>query len=102
VTALPTATIPAPFEAAAPPTCVERIVVFGRRWCALTRIARRQLERLGVRYEYVELDGDPRAEAQLSRMTGRRAYTPAIAVGDRVLMQPSGRELARVLRRDGA
>ena len=92
-------TIPSPFDAVGPRAQVAPVVVHGRRWCAIGQMTRRQLDRLGVPYEYVDLDGHPEAES--AWMTGGRAHTPIVSVGGRLPAQPGGRELARALERGG-
>jgi mycoredoxin len=77
------------------------IVVYGRRWCALSQMVRRYLDRLGVRYEYVDLDLRPEAESRLRWLTGGRVHSPIVSVGDQLLVQPSIRELQRTLERRG-
>ena len=94
-------TIPSPFDAVAPRTRTAPVVVYGRRWCAISQMTRRQLDRLGVPYEYVDLDRHPEAESQLAWLTGGRVHSPIVSVGGRLLVQPSGRELVGALERGG-
>jgi mycoredoxin len=82
-----------------PPTA--ELVVYGRRWCALSQMVRRHLDRIGLPYEYVDLDLHPEAEARLSWMTGGRVRTPIVDLGGKVLVQPSIRELEWALTRRG-
>lgn len=83
----------------APP--VAPVVVYGRRWCAISQMVRRYLDRLGVPYEYVDLDLHPDAESRLAWMTGGRVYSPVVYVGGEVLVQPSIGELQWALSRSG-
>ena len=46
------------------------VIVYGTRWCAATQLVRRYLDRLGVPYEYVDLDVHPEAAVQLRWWTG--------------------------------
>jgi len=46
------------------------VVVYGTRWCAQSQMVRRYLERLGVPYEYVDLERDPEAVRRLQWLTG--------------------------------
>ncbi len=76
-----TSTIPSPFDLAprgrahgAP------VTVYGRRWCAISQLARRQLDRMRIPYEYIDLDTQPDLERRLAWMTGGRVHTPVIAV----------------------
>ena len=63
------------------------VVVYGTRWCAATQLVRRHLERLGVPYEYVDLEQDPAAVAQLRWWTGGFSNHPTVYVGGEVLVR---------------
>jgi mycoredoxin len=77
------------------------VVVYGRRWCAVSQMVRRYLDRLGVPYEYVDLDLDRSAEVRLSWLTGGRVHSPVVYVGGELLVQPSIGELQWALSRSG-
>jgi mycoredoxin len=62
---------------------------------------RRYLDRAGIPYEYVDLDQDPRAAAQLQWITGGRPRTPMVRLGDEWLVQPSVQQLSSALARRG-
>jgi mycoredoxin len=81
----------------APP--VTPVVVYGRRWCAISQMVRRYLDRSGIPYEYVDLDLHPEAEARLTWMTGGRVHSPIVSVGGQLLVQPSIAELQWILSR---
>jgi mycoredoxin len=77
------------------------IVVYGRRWCAITQMVRRYLDRLGLPYEYIDLDQNPGAESQLQWLTGGRVHSPVVYLGGELLVQPSISELEWALHRSG-
>jgi mycoredoxin len=77
------------------------IIVYGTRWCANTQRIRRHLDRLGVPYEYVDLDQNPEAVRQLRWWTGGSASHPTVYVGGEVLVEPSLSELDWALSRSG-
>jgi mycoredoxin len=77
------------------------LTVYGRRWCGISQMIRRYLDRLGVPYEYVDMDQNPAVERQLSWLTGGRVRSPTIRLGDQLLVQPSTHELSRALARQG-
>jgi mycoredoxin len=77
------------------------VVVYGRRWCALSQMVRRHLDRLGVDYEHVDLDLHPEAESRLAWLTGGRVHSPVVYAGGEVLVQPSIGELQSALSRSG-
>jgi mycoredoxin len=77
------------------------LTVYGRRWCGISQMIRRYLDRLGVPYQYVDMDQHPEVEQQLAWLTGGRVRSPTIALGDQLLVQPSTQELTRALARRG-
>jgi mycoredoxin len=77
------------------------LTVYGRRWCGISQMVRRYLDRLGVPYEYVDLDQHPEIESQLSWLTGGSVRSPTIRLGDQLMVQPTTQELARALARHG-
>jgi mycoredoxin len=77
------------------------IIVYGTRWCANTQRVRRYLDRLGVPYEYVDLDQSPEAVQQLRWWTGGSASHPTVYIGGEVLVEPSLSELDWALSRSG-
>jgi len=77
------------------------LTVYGRPWCGVSQMTRRYLDRLGVPYEYVDLDRHPEVERQLSWLTGGRVRSPTIRLGDQLLVAPSTRELGQALGRRG-
>jgi mycoredoxin len=77
------------------------VVVYGTRWCAATQLVRRHLERLWIPYEYVDLEQDPAAVAQLRWWTGGFSNHPTVYVGGEVLVEPTVAELNWALTRRG-
>lgn len=83
-------------------TAVVPVVVYGYRWCGITQMLRRALDRAGIDYDYVDLDADPTAERRLQWMAGGVVRTPVVYVGGEWLMAPSTRQLQAALARHGA
>jgi len=83
----------------APP--VIPVVVYGTRWCAMSQMVRRHLERRGVPYRYVDLEADPVAAGRLRWLTGGSASHPTVYVGGEVLVEPTLGELDWALARSG-
>src|SRR4051812_9323208 len=94
-----TALLTAPCAAPASPRDGAPVVVYGRRWCAYSRLTCRDLDELGVSYDYVDLDEDPRASSRLWWITEGRPYVPVVTVGGDVLVQPGPEDLRRALGR---
>jgi mycoredoxin len=76
-------------------------VVYGTQWCGQTQLVRRYLERVGVPYEYVDLERHPEAVDRLRWWTGGSASHPTVYIGGEVLVEPTTRELDRALARSG-
>jgi mycoredoxin len=85
----------------APRRTATDVVIYGRRWCALSQMLRRHLGRLGVPYDYVDLDASPQVEARLEWLTGRRVHSPVVSIGGRLLIQPTNSEVEWALARAG-
>ena len=77
------------------------VVVYGNRWCGITQMVRRMLDRAGVPYQYVDLDLDPRATRRLRWLAGGDVRNPVVYVGGQWLEQPTPRELQWALARHG-
>ncbi|MGY1722603.1 glutaredoxin family protein [Blastococcus sp. SYSU DS0533] len=77
------------------------VTVYGNRWCGITQMTRRLLDRAGVPYQYVDLDLHPEAERRLRWMTGGVLRNPVVNVGGQWIEQPTARELQWALTRHG-
>ncbi len=77
------------------------VAVYGNRWCGLTQMIRRALDRAGVAYDYVDLDAYPEAERKLDLVARGALRTPVVYVGGRWLMEPTLREVQLELARHG-
>jgi mycoredoxin len=60
---------------------------------------RRHLERLGLAYEYEDLEKNPAAAARLQGLTGGAASHPTVYLGGELLVEPSLVELEWALAR---
>lgn len=88
----------------------DRIRVYGADWCPDTQRTRRQLESLGVAYEYVDVERNDDASRQVEEWNGGRRVTPTVVLptgnvvtgrGDDRLAAPSNDELEQELRSRG-
>ncbi len=75
--------------------------VYGADWCEDTRHTREFLERLGVRYEYVDIERDERAREWVREQNGGRERKPTLDVAGQILSVPSDHELTSALRERG-
>src|SRR3981189_3000457 len=74
--------------------------VSGIRWCPMSQMVRRHLDRLGIPYRYIDLETDPEAAAQVRWLTGGYLSHPTVRVAGEVLVEPNLAELDWAL--DGA
>ncbi len=75
--------------------------VYGADWCEDTMATREQLDQLGVKYEYVDVDLDKAAEAWIKQKNGQKRKTPTVDVRGEILIEPNERELVQALRDKG-
>lgn len=73
------------------------VVVYGNRWCGITQMIRRTLDRAGIGYEYVDLDDYPDVAHRLRWTMGRGFRQPLVYIAGHWLEQPSPADLRRVL-----
>jgi len=78
------------------------VAIYGNRWCGLTQMIRRALDRAGIPYEYVDLDAHPDAERKLQLLAGGGLRTPVVYVGGEWLMEPSLRQVESAIARHGS
>jgi mycoredoxin len=77
------------------------VEVYGADWCADTQRTRRHLDRLGVAYQYINVEQDPQASAWVKQQNDGKERKPTVKIGQQVLAEPSDPELERVLRQEG-
>ena len=77
------------------------VKVYGADWCEDTRHARAFLDRLGVRYEYVNVEEDERAARWVLEQNGGEERKPTVDVAGQILSTPTDHELTSALRERG-
>jgi len=77
------------------------VTVYGTRWCAMSQMVRRHLDRLGIPYRYIDLEADPAAASQVRWLTGGYLSHPTVVLGGEVLVEPTINELDWALERAG-
>jgi glutaredoxin len=61
-----------------------RVRVYSSAWCPDCRRAKRVLEEAEARFEEIDIDRDPRAEAEVLERSGGRRVVPTLLLDDRV------------------
>jgi thioredoxin reductase (NADPH) len=77
---------------------VKTIKVYGADWCPLTGQAREHLDRLGARYEYINVEKDSAASAWVKQENGGKELKPTIDIDGVVLSEPSDAELEAAVK----
>lgn len=72
--------------------------VYGADWCPLTQDALEHLDRLGVEYEYIDIDEDRAAAKWVADHNNGREKKPTIDVDGEVVSEPSSHKLEELLR----
>jgi mycoredoxin len=82
-------------------THVFGVKVYGADWCEDTRHAREYLDRLGVQYQYVDVEQDEAAAAWVRGQNGGKERKPTVDIAGQVLTVPTDHELTSALRERG-
>jgi mycoredoxin len=77
------------------------VKVYGADWCEDTQHARQFLERLGVAYEYVNIEEDERARQWVLEHNDGKERKPTIDIAGQILSTPTDHELTSTLRERG-
>ncbi len=72
-----------------------KIKMYATTWCGDCRMAKHWFDGHGIAYEYINIEKDERAAAEVLRLNKGIRSVPTIVFPDgTVLVEPSGRELA--------
>jgi len=77
------------------------VKVYGADWCEDTQRTRAFLERLGVAYQYVDIETDERAREWVREHNDGKERRPTVDVAGQILSVPSDHDLTGALRERG-
>ena len=77
------------------------IKVYGATWCHDTQDTVKHLDSLGIKYEYLDVDQDPHAQAWVKDHNNGKQKLPTLDVGGQILSVPDTPELDEALRAKG-
>ena len=77
------------------------IKVYGAIWCGDTRRTRKQLDALGVPYDYIDIDDDETASAWITEQNNGKRLTPTVDLNGTLLFEPTNGEMEAALREQG-
>jgi glutaredoxin len=80
---------------------MDKVKVYGADWCGDTKRTLRYLDRLGIAYDYVDVEQDAQASSWVKQQNDGKERKPTVQVGARVLSVPSDEELESALRGQG-
>lgn len=83
-------------------TNVAGVKVYGADWCGDTQRALQHLDKVGVPYDYIDVEKDHRASEWVKQQNGGKERKPTIEVNGHILTVPSTSELDNALRESGA
>ena len=75
-----------------------KVKVYGADWCGDTQRTLRHLERLGVDYDYIDVEQDEAARRWVLEQNEGKEQKPTVEINGRVLSVPSDQELEESLR----
>ena len=79
-------------------TSAPTLTMFGAEWCVDCRRTKKQLDGLGVAYEYIDLEADPSA-ADVAREISGRTNIPVVVYPDSTHhVEPSNADVETKLR----
>ena len=77
------------------------ITVYGADWCPKTAETLKHLDKLGIRYEYIDIEENRPAARWVKEQNDGKEKKPTVDVEGRVLSEPSNAELDAALRAAG-
>jgi mycoredoxin len=80
---------------------MERVKVYGADWCEDTARTRKQLDKLGVAYDYVNIEEDAQAAQWVREQNEGKERKPTLKIGAQVLSVPEEAGLEGALREKG-
>ncbi len=82
-----------------------KITVYGAEWCGDTNRTRSHLAKLGIAYEFLNVDDDAELEKKVTEWGSGKRIIPVVEIlasgKTRWLTEPSNRELDEALRESG-
>lgn len=80
---------------------MEQVKVYGADWCGDTRRTLKLLDRLGVAYDYINVEADAQASDWVKEQNGGKELKPTVQLGEQVLAVPADAKLESALREKG-
>ena len=78
---------------------MNKATVYGADWCEDTQRTREHLDKIGVAYDYIDIDEDKAAEAWITQQNHGKRKTPTVDLGGKILIEPTNAEVDDALQR---
>jgi glutaredoxin len=78
---------------------MSKVKVYGADWCEDTQHTLRHLDKLGVDYDYINIEEDAQAARWVREQNDGKERKPTLEISGRVLSTPSDEELEEEIRR---
>ncbi len=75
-----------------------KVRVYGADWCGDTQRTLKHLDKLGVDYDYINIEEDKEAARWVREQNDGRERKPTLEINGRVLSVPSNQELEGALK----
>ncbi len=77
------------------------IKVYGADWCSMTTRTLAHLERVGVEFDYIDIDQDPAASQWVKEQNDGKEKKPTVDLKGQILSEPTNAELDQALKQKG-
>jgi mycoredoxin len=78
------------------------VIAYTTDWCPDCLDTKRLLKQLGVKYQEIDIDAVPGAEAEMRSHNGDVRRVPTLLINDKVLVEPTESELRDALKPNAA
>ncbi len=78
-----------------------QVTVYGADWCGDTSMTRNYLKKLGVPFQYVNVDKQPEGAEWVREQNGGKQKLPTVDVAGKVLSMPDDKDLEAALKAAG-
>ncbi len=75
--------------------------MYGADWCSMTTRTLAHLEKVGVPFDYIDVEADEAASQWVKDQNGGKEKKPTLDVGGKVLSEPTNSQLEAALREAG-
>ncbi len=79
----------------------KKVKVYGADWCSLTTRTLAHLERIGVEFDYIDVEADPAASQWVKDQNGGKEKKPTVDLAGQIMSEPTNAELDAALKSSG-